>query len=45
MRAHDEPRRQFSEFFALAVTRALRKQTNRDFAPSRMTFAHARTRI
>ena len=42
MRAHDEPRRQFSEFFALAVTRALRKQTNRDFAPSRMTFAHAR---
>ena len=39
---HDEPRRQFSEFIALAVIRALHKATNRDFAPSRMTFAHPR---
>ena len=42
VRAHYEPRRQFSEFTALAVIRALRKQTNRDFAPSRMSFAHGR---
>lgn len=42
VRAGDEPRRQFSEFTALAVLRVLRKQTNRDFAPTRMTFAHAR---
>src|SRR5215469_10739508 len=42
MRAGDEPRRQFSEFIALAVLRVLRKQTNRDFAPTRVTFAHAR---
>jgi AraC-like DNA-binding protein len=42
VRAYDEPRRQFSEFTALAVIRSLRKQTNRDFAPSRMTFAHIR---
>ena len=42
VRAHNEPRRQFSEFTALAVIRALRMQTNRDFAPSRITFAHAR---
>jgi len=39
----DEPRRQFSEFIALAVIRALNRATNRDFAPSRMTFAHARS--
>jgi AraC-like DNA-binding protein len=42
LRAGDEPRRQFSEFTALTVLRVLRKQTNRDFAPTRMTFAHAR---
>ena len=39
---HDEPRRQFSEFIALAVVRSLNRATNRDFAPSRMTFAHPR---
>jgi AraC-like DNA-binding protein len=39
---HDELRRQFSEFIALAVIRALNRATNRDFAPSRMTFAHPR---
>ena len=38
----DEPRRQFSEFSALAFVRVLRRLTNRDFAPSRITFAHAR---
>ena len=38
----DEPRRQASEFLALAVTRALCSETNRDFAPSRVTFVHAR---
>jgi AraC-like DNA-binding protein len=37
-----EPRRQFAEFIALAVVRALRRATNREFAPSRMTFVHAR---
>ena len=42
VRAGDEPRRQFSEFTALAVLRVLRKQTNRDFEPTCMTFAHAR---
>jgi hypothetical protein len=42
VRAHDEPRRQFSEFTALGVIRALRMVTNRDFAVSRVTFAHAR---
>jgi hypothetical protein len=31
---HDEPRRQSSEFIALAVIRALNRATNRDFAPS-----------
>jgi AraC-like DNA-binding protein len=40
--AFDEPRRQISEFDALAVIRALRTVTNRDFAPSRVTFAHTR---
>jgi AraC-like DNA-binding protein len=39
---HDEPWRQFCEFIALAVIRALNRATNRDFAPSRMTFAHPR---
>jgi AraC-like DNA-binding protein len=39
---YDEPWRQFSEFIALAVIRALNKATNLDFAPSRMTFAHPR---
>ena len=39
---HHEPRRQFSEFMALAVIRALNKASNRDFTPMRMTFAHAR---
>ena len=38
----DEPRRQASEFLALAVIRALCRETNRDFAPSRVTFVHAR---
>jgi len=36
------PRRQFLEFIALEVIRALGRVTNRDFAPSRMTFAHTR---
>jgi AraC-like DNA-binding protein len=40
--AFDEPRRQVSEFGALAVIRALGRMTNRDFAPSRITFAHTR---
>jgi hypothetical protein len=39
---HDQPRRQCSEFSALAVIRMLRKQTNCNFAPLRMTFAHVR---
>src|SRR5215510_5594841 len=39
---YDEPWRQFCEFIALAVIRALNRATNRDFAPSRMTFAHPR---
>jgi AraC-like DNA-binding protein len=38
----DEPHRQFSEFFALSVIRMLQRATNRDFAPQRVTFAHAR---
>jgi len=36
------PRRQFLEFIALEVIRALGRVTNRDFAPSRITFAHTR---
>jgi Arabinose-binding domain of AraC transcription regulator, N-term len=40
--AFDEPRRQVSEFGALAVIRALGRMTNRDFVPSRITFAHTR---
>jgi len=39
---YDEPWRQFSEFIALAVIRALNRATNREFAPSHMTFAHPR---
>jgi len=39
---YDEPWRQFSEFIALAVIRALNRATNPEFAPSRMTFAHPR---
>ena len=38
----DEPLRQHSEMIALAFNRVLCRLTNRDFAPSRMTFAHAR---
>jgi AraC-like DNA-binding protein len=41
-RAHDELGRQISEFHAFAIIRALRMLTSRDFAPSRITFAHAR---
>jgi AraC-like DNA-binding protein len=41
--AFDEPRRQFSEFIALTVLRMLHRLTNRDFAPERVTFAHARS--
>src|SRR5262249_32739069 len=40
--ASGEPRRQVSEFGALAVIRALGSLTNRDFLPSRITFAHTR---
>src|SRR3954469_279339 len=40
--AFDEPPRQHAELIALAFNRVLRKLTNRDFAPSRITFAHAR---
>jgi AraC-like DNA-binding protein len=42
VRAHDEPRRQWSEFTTLAFIRIMRMQTGRDFAPSRITFTHAR---
>jgi AraC-like DNA-binding protein len=40
--ASDEPRRQFSEFSALALIRMLRRLTNGDFAPRCITFAHTR---
>ena len=40
--AHSEFRRQWSEFLALAVIRTLRMLTGHDFAPTRMTFTHAR---
>jgi AraC-like DNA-binding protein len=40
--AHHEFRRQWSEFAALALIRALRVLTRRDFAPLRVRFAHAR---
>ena len=39
---YDEPWRQFSEFIALAVIRALNRATNRHFAPSRISFAYPR---
>lgn len=38
----DEPRQQYSEFLGLAFIRVLHRLTNRDFVPSRITFAHAR---
>jgi AraC-like DNA-binding protein len=38
----EDPRRQHSEMITLAFNRVLRTLTNRDFAPSRITFAHAR---
>ena len=38
----DEPVRQQSELLALGFLRVLRKLTNRDFTPSRMSFVHAR---
>ena len=40
--ATDDSRRQHSELIALAFNRVLRFLTNRDLAPSRMTFAHGR---
>ncbi len=39
----DEPRRQFAEFITLAALRTLGSAANRDFFPSRITFAHARS--
>jgi AraC-like DNA-binding protein len=38
----DEPHRQLFEFDALLLLRALHRHTNRDFAPLRVTFTHAR---
>jgi len=38
----EDPRRQHSELITLAFNRVLRTLTNRDFAPSRITFSHAR---
>ena len=38
----EDPRRQHSELITLAFNRVLRTLTNRDFVPSRITFAHAR---
>jgi hypothetical protein len=38
----DEPHKQFFELLALWFTRTLHKETNRDFAPLRVTFTHAR---
>lgn len=40
--AHNEFRRQWSEFAALALIRALRRLTGRNFAPLRVTFMHLR---
>ena len=37
-----EPHRQYSEFVAFAMIRALSKATNRDIVPIRIRFAHAR---
>jgi hypothetical protein len=42
VRALDVPVRQHSELIALAFNRVLCTLTNRDFAPSRITFAHPR---
>jgi hypothetical protein len=42
VRALEVPVRQHSELIALAFNRVLCTLTNRDFAPSRMTFAHPR---
>ena len=38
----DETHRQFFELLALWFVRTLHKETNRDFAPLRVTFTHAR---
>jgi AraC-like DNA-binding protein len=38
----DEPKMQFFELLALWFLRTLHKETNRDFAPLRVTFTHAR---
>jgi len=38
----DEPHRQFFELLALWFVRTLHRETNRDFAPLRVTFTHAR---
>jgi AraC-like DNA-binding protein len=38
----DEPHQQFFELLALWFVRTLRRQTNPDFAPLRVTFTHAR---
>jgi AraC-like DNA-binding protein len=38
----DEPHQQWFELFALCLLRTLHKETNRDFAPLRITFTHAR---
>jgi len=40
--ASDAPIRQQSELLALGFVRVLRKLTNRNFTPSRMSFVHAR---
>jgi AraC-like DNA-binding protein len=40
--AFDEPCRQFPEFIALGLIRILRRLTNRDFTPRRITFMHTR---
>jgi len=42
MQQLDEPHGQFFELLALWFTRTLHKETNRDFAPLRVTFTHGR---
>jgi AraC-like DNA-binding protein len=42
VREFDEPHQQFFELLALWFIRMLHRQTNLDFAPSRVTFTHAR---
>jgi AraC-like DNA-binding protein len=42
MLAIDESYRQFSEFLAVGLVRMLRRVTNRDSTPLRITFVHAR---